>query len=115
MLTTLLRTVIGGAFLGSLFWFSDRDWVGLLLLAVWTVAIGAMIHSNLAERFLWIPLALALTGLFSSIIVLAIPANITLAANLVTIVLFLVSLEVLKRQRSLIALVRLRAPLKASP
>jgi hypothetical protein len=83
MLTTLLKWITGAAFLGSLFWYSARDCAALLL-AVWTVAVGIFIHSNVADRLLWIPVALALAGVFGSVVVLAIPSNITLAANVAT-------------------------------
>jgi len=95
MLTTLLTGIAGAALLGSLFWGSARDGVTLLL-AVWTVAIGVFAYSNLADRSLWIPALLALAGVFGSILPLAIPGNMTLAANLAILLLFIVSLEVLK-------------------
>ncbi len=108
MLTTLLKWSPGAAFLSSLFWCPARD-CAVVLLAVWTVAIGTFVYSNLADRFLWIPMLLAFAGVFGSILVLAIPANITLAANVATLILFVVSLEVLKRRRSSIAFMRHRA------
>lgn len=105
MLTALLKWIAIATFLGSLFWCSARDCVALLV-AVWTVAIGVFVYSNLAGRFLWIPVLLALAGVFGSILMLAVPANITLAANVATLVLFIVSLEVLKKHGSSIAFVR---------
>lgn len=87
MLMTLLKWTTGTAFLGSLFWCSARD-CATLLLAVWMVAIGVFVYSNLADRFFWIPVLLALAGVFGSIFVLAIPGKITLAANVATLVIF---------------------------
>lgn len=108
MLTTLLKWTTGAAFLGSLFWCSARDCTTLLL-AVWMVAIGVFVYSNLAHRFLWIPAFLALAGVFGSIFVIAIPGSITLAANVATLVIFIVSVEVLKKKhRSAMVLMRQR-------
>lgn len=109
MLKTLLRWIVGAVILGSFFWCSDRQCVALLL-AAWMVAIGVLVFSNLADRFLWIPVLLALAGVFGSILELSIPANTILAANVATLVLFALSLEVLKDKRhSLVAVVRHRA------
>ena len=100
---------MGAAILGSLFWCSACQCVSLLLV-IWTLAIGFLAYFNLANRFLWIPVLLALAGVFGSILVLAIPADIILAANVATLVLFGVSLEVLKDKRdSSVAVLRHRA------
>jgi hypothetical protein len=108
MLTTLLKWTMGAAFLGSLFWCSARDCTTLLL-AVWMVAIGVLVYSNLGHRFLWIPVLVALAGVFGSIFVIAIPGSLTLAANVATLVIFIVSVEVLKKKhRSAMALMRQR-------
>jgi hypothetical protein len=109
MLTTVLKWTTGTAFLGGLFWCSAGDCTTLLL-AVWMVAIGILVYSNLADRFLWILLLLALAGVFGSIFVIAIPGSITLAANVATLVTFIVSVEVLKKKhRSAMAVMRHRA------
>jgi len=108
MLTTLLKWLAGSALLGSLFWCSARDCAALLL-AVWVVAIGVFVCTNLPDRFLWVPVSLALAGLFSAILVLTIPANVSRTASVATLVLFVVSLEVLKKRRSSLALMRHRA------
>jgi hypothetical protein len=109
MLTTLLKWTTGIAFLGSLLWCSARDCTALLL-AAWMVAIGVFIYSDLADRFLWIPVLVALAGVFGSIFVIAIPGGITLAANVATLVIFILSVEVLKKKyRAAMAVVRHRA------
>jgi hypothetical protein len=109
MLTTLLKSFTGAAFLSSLFLWSARD-CAVLLLAVWMVSIGVFVLSNLADRFLWIPVLLALAGVFASVFALVIPANIILAVNVATLVSFIVSLEVLKKKnRSWIVLMGQRA------
>lgn len=106
MFTTLLESIAGAVFLGSLFWCSSRDCVALLLIA-WTLAIGAFVYSNLAERFLWIPVLLALAGVFGSVFALVVPANMTLAVNEAILATFLVALKVLKsKRRSAVAFVR---------
>lgn len=109
MVTTLLKSIAAIAFLCILFWLSAYDWIGLVLLVVWILAIGVLLHSDLAQRFLWIPVALALAGLFGSMIMLAIPGAVTLAANVVILALLFVSLEVLKKRRSSLVCVRVRA------
>jgi hypothetical protein len=115
MLTMLVKWTAGAALLGSLFWCSARDCVTLLL-AIWTILIASFVYSNLKDRFLGIPVFLAAAGVLGSIFVLAIPSNITLAANVAVLVTFVVSLEVLKKKRfSSIAYARHRALMKASP
>jgi uncharacterized membrane protein len=98
LLPTLFRSVAGGAFLGSLFWNSPRN-CAILLLFAWVIAIGVFTYMNLPDRFLWIPVLLAGVGVFGPIFVLAIPAQITLAASAATLVLFVASLEVSSTKR----------------
>jgi hypothetical protein len=98
MLKALLKGMMGAALLGSLFLWSARDSI-VPMLAVWTAAIAVLIYSNLADRHLWIPVVLALAGIFGSILALVVPVNIALAANLATLLLFSVSLGVLKGKR----------------
>jgi hypothetical protein len=97
MLTMLTKCISGAVFLGSLFWCPSGDCVALLLV-IWTVAIGVLVYSNLADRFLWIPILLALTGVFGLIFVLAIPDTIALAADEATLVMFVASLGLLKEK-----------------
>ena len=56
---------------------------------------------DLADKFLWVPVFLALAGVFSAILPLAITPNVALIANAATLALFIVSLEVLTRKRRL--------------
>jgi hypothetical protein len=108
MLTTLLKYLTVIPFLGSLFWYSSRD-RAVLLLAIWKVAIGGLVFSDLTNRFLWIPVLLAFVGVFGTVVVLVIPGDATLAANQATLVMFIVSLETLKKKRrSSIAFMRHR-------
>jgi len=99
MFASLLKWITVDAFLGSLFWFSNTNYLVLLLLAAWMAAIAVLVHSNLGDRFCWIPVALVLAGVFGSMFVLAIPTNMTLAVNEITLVIFIVSIEVLKKER----------------
>jgi len=106
MLTTPLNWITGATLLGTLLLSSSRDCAALLLV-FWALAIGVFVYMNLRDRFLWIPVVLALTGVFGSTFALTIPGAITLAANGVTLLIFVVSLEVLnKKHRPAIALVR---------
>ena len=73
----------------------------VLLLAVWLGAIAVLVCVDRAEKFLWIPALLAVAGVFSSILPFAISPNVALVANGVILILFIASLEVLKKRRSL--------------
>ena len=108
MVTTLLKWISAGTLAGSLY-LSPNRYCAALLLAVWTIAIAVFVHSNLAEKFLWIPVLLGLAGVFGSIVVLALPANITLTVNLATLVLFAVAVDVLKKHRPLLDVIKHRA------
>jgi uncharacterized membrane protein len=105
MFITVLKSIAGSAFLSGLLWGSSRECAALALFA-WAVAIGIFTYLNLPDRFLWIPVLLAVAGVFGPIFVLAIPAQITLAASAATFVLFMVSLEVLSAKRLARAVVR---------
>lgn len=108
MLMLLMTLIAVAGFVASLFWCSTRDCVALLL-AAWTVAIVVFVYMNLPERHLWIPALLALAGVLGCVFVLAFPGNLTLAANVTTLVLFVVSLDVLRERSRPISLVRRRA------
>jgi len=78
-----------------MFWFAARDSVALLLV-VWTAAIAVFVDSDLVSRYVWIPVSLGLMGVLGSIFMLAVPANVILAANVALLALFIVSFEALK-------------------
>ena len=101
----LMKCVSGMVFLGSLFW-CPSGMCAALLLAVWTIGIALFAYSNVPEPFLWIPLLLALTGLFGSIFILAIPDTVILAAEEATLVVFMISLGLLKKRSHTSVLVR---------
>jgi hypothetical protein len=71
----------------------------LLLLVVWTGASGSLSYITLPDKHLWIPVLIALAGVFGSLLPLAITSDIALAANAVTLTLFIVSLERLSSKR----------------
>lgn len=84
--------------------------LALLLLAVWAGAIAVLVNVDRADKFLWIPVLLAVAGVFSSLLPLAISLNVALVANGATLVLFIVSLEIPNPQHRLtIAPIRHRA------
>ena len=99
MLVQMSKWILGSALLGELFWCRPYDCV-LLLLVGWTVAVAVLLYLNLASRVLWIPVLLAITGVFGSLVILAIPGNVTLAVNVATLAGFAVSVELLERWRS---------------
>ena len=67
----------------------------VLLLVVWVGAIAFFVNVERADKFLWIPVLLAVAGMFSSILPLAISFNVAVIANGATLILFMVSLEIL--------------------
>lgn len=71
----------------------------LLLLLVWTGAIAWISCLTLRDKYLWIPLLLALAGVFGCLLPFVVTFNIALVANAVTLTLFIVSLERLKPRR----------------
>ena len=98
MLTTLFTWIADATLLGSPSWCTGGYCAGVLL-AVWTVGIVVLVCSNIENRFLLVPVFLAFSGVFGLIVVFAIPLAGTVAANAATFVLFIVSLEVLKKPR----------------
>jgi hypothetical protein len=81
----------------------------LLLLAIWVVAIAVFVSLDWPDKHLWIPVLLALAGVFGSILPVAIAPNVALVANAAMLVLFIVSLERLRpRRRRAIAFVNHR-------
>lgn len=87
-----------------------------LLLAVWVGAIAVFVWVDLADKFLWVPVLLALAGVFSSILPLATAPNLALIANAATLVLFIVSLQVLTTKHRLsVAFDKAAPPTKAAP
>ena len=99
MLTTHFTWIADATLLGSLSWCSG-GYCGAVLLAVWTVGIVVLVCSNIENRFVLFPVFLAFSGVVGLIVVFAIPLTGTVAANAATFVLFIVSLEVLKKPRS---------------
>jgi len=73
----------------------------VLLLAVWVGAIAVLVNVDRADKLLWIPVLLAVAGMFSSILPLASSFNVAVMANGATLILFIVSLEVLNPQHRL--------------
>jgi hypothetical protein len=68
----------------------------LLLLAIWVGAIAVFVSLDWADNHLWIPVFLAVAGIFGSVLPVAIAPNVALIANAATLVLFILALERLK-------------------
>lgn len=82
----------------------------ILLLAVWVGATAVLVHTDCAEKFLWIPVLLALAGVFSSMLPVAASPDVAAVANGAILLLFIVSFGVLeKNHRFPIELMRHRA------
>jgi hypothetical protein len=73
----------------------------VLLLAVWVGAIVVLVNVERADTLLWIPVVLAVAGMFSAILPLAISFNAAVIENGATLILFMVSLETLNPQHRL--------------
>jgi len=69
--------------------------LAVLLLAVWVGAIAILVNAERTDKFLWILVLLAVAGVFSSILPLAITPEIAVVANGATLILFIVLLEIL--------------------
>jgi len=84
--------------------------LAVLLLAVWVVATAVLVNVDRADKFLWIPVLLAVVGVFGSILPLVISPNVAVVANSATLILFIVLLEVLNpKHRLTFARIRHRA------
>jgi len=68
----------------------------LLLLAIWVGAIAVFVSLDWPNNHLWIPVFLAVAGIFGSVLPVAIAPNVALIANAATLVLFILALERLK-------------------
>lgn len=71
----------------------------LLLLIVWTGVIGWISYINLPDKYLSIPVFLALAGVFGALLPLAMTPSIALVANAATLTLFIVLMERLRPKR----------------
>jgi hypothetical protein len=76
------------------------------ILAVWVGAIAFLVNVDRADKFLWIPTLLALAGIFSSILPLALAPQTAALATAVILILFTASLAVLPKAPDTIALTR---------
>jgi hypothetical protein len=94
--TMLVKCVSGMVFLASLF-LCPTGVCAALLLAVWTIGMLAFACSNVADRFLWIPPVVAFTGIVGLIFILAEPNRVTLAAEEAMLIIFVLSLGLLKK------------------
>ena len=71
----------------------------LLLLVVWVGAIAVFVSFDWPDNHLWVPVFLAIAGVFGSILPVAIAPNVALIANAATLILFILSLERLRSKR----------------
>jgi hypothetical protein len=84
--------------------------LAVLLLAVWVGAIAVLVNAERADKFLWLLVLLAVAGVFSSILPLAITPEVAVVANGATLILFIVLLEILNpKHRLTFARIRHRA------
>jgi len=93
----LVKCVSGMILLGGLFW-CPSGLCAALLLGIWMIAIAVFAYSNVAERFLWVPLLVALAGMSGLIFILAVPDAMILAAEEAMLVIFVLALGLLKER-----------------
>lgn len=68
--------------------------LGLVAVWVWTIAV--LVYAGSADRFLWVPVFLALTGVSAAILPLVMSSNIALVANAATLILFIASVQMFR-------------------
>ena len=68
----------------------------LMLLTIWAGAIFTFVNFDFSDERLWVPVLLALVGVFGSILPLVVAPVIALVANAATMLLFVASLETLR-------------------
>lgn len=77
----------------------------LLVLAVWVGAIAVLVNVHRVEKLLWVPVLLAMAGVFSSMLPLAISPVLAGIANGTILILFFVVLQFLQAKAQVIAYV----------
>jgi hypothetical protein len=80
--------------------------VVILLLAVWVGAIAVLVRVNRAAKLLELPALLAAAGVFTAMLPLAISPNVAVAANGAILILFMISLGILKPKHRVTVRVR---------
>jgi hypothetical protein len=70
----------------------------LVLLALWVGAIIILVTADRPPRFLWIPILVALTGVFASCLPLVIDYTSAGIINVILLVAFIVALASLPKQ-----------------
>ena len=81
----------------------------LLLLAIWVGAIAVLVSLDWPDNHLWIPVFLAVVGIFGAVLPAAVAPNGALVANAVTLALFILALERLRpRHRRAVVFVNYR-------
>ncbi|HLH07169.1 MAG TPA: hypothetical protein VKW78_08025 [Terriglobales bacterium] len=75
--------------------------VVVLMLAIWAVAIAILTYVERRAAFLWVPVATAFVGVFSSLLPFAISINSALVTNGLVLLLFMLFLRVLDSKRRL--------------
>lgn len=68
----------------------------LLLVAIWVGAIAVLVSLDWPDNHLWIPVSLAVAGVFGSVLPAAVAPNRALIANAATLALFILALERLR-------------------
>jgi hypothetical protein len=87
----------------STLWLTTRDIISLLLV-VWAAASVVFVDSDVVKWFICLPVSLGLVGVLSTLFMLAIPNNVMLVANMVTVAIFIVAFEMLKKNQRVCSL-----------
>jgi hypothetical protein len=103
----LLEAIPPTALSDSLFGYSAPKFAALML-ASWAIVVGAFVCSNFSANLHWVPVLLGIAGVLGSIFLPVVTGYATLAINVATLILFLVSVDMLKRRQLLIVPIRHR-------
>jgi uncharacterized protein DUF6804 len=111
MLTTIMKWVAIAALLLALFWQVFAENGTLLRLVVCAGAVVAFAEAARGGKYIWIGIFLAVAALFNPILPVALPPTVLLVLNATTLILFMLSLQVLKtKPRLSIASITDRTP-----
>jgi hypothetical protein len=76
----------------------------VLMLAVWVGATGILLTAGPVGKFLWVPVVLAVAGVFCSTLPLTISSNTAVAVNGAILLFFVTAMAgILKQERRLAA------------
>jgi hypothetical protein len=111
MLTKIMKWIAMAALLVALFWHPFAENRRLLQLAVLGGAIAVLVQAVRARNYVWLGLFVAIAWIFNPIRPVVVSPSIFLLVDMLTLLLFMVSLRALRtRTRLSIASITDRTP-----